>query len=181
MFDAHATQEEDKLVLLCALGRLGACTQEQLLRFAVETGLQSQFQFLLALAELREAGLVREVRRLEGALLVLSPEGRQSMELFGARIRASLEGKLEQYAAEWKERIREELQMPASYEKSGDGYAVTLRALESGAEIFSMTLTAATKEQAKRFCERWPERAPDLYRAIMEQLGEERTGTQEEL
>ena len=45
MFNAHATEEEDKLVLLCALDRLGGCTQEQLLRFVVETGLESQFQF----------------------------------------------------------------------------------------------------------------------------------------
>ena len=36
----------------------------------------------------------------------------------------------------------------------------------------SMTLTAATKAQAKRFCERWPSRAPFLYQTIMEQLGE---------
>ena len=49
---------------------------------------------------------------------------------------------------------------------------VTLRALESGAEIFRLTLTAATKAQAKRFCERWPDRAPVLYQTIMEQLGE---------
>ena len=35
-----------------------------------------------------------------------------------------------------------------------------------------MTLTAATKAQAKRFCERWPSRAPFLYQTIMEQLGE---------
>ena len=35
-----------------------------------------------------------------------------------------------------------------------------------------MTLTAATKAQAKRFCERWLSRAPFLYQTIMEQLGE---------
>ena len=172
MFDAHATQDEDKLVLLCALGALGACTQEQLLRFVVETQLESQFQFFLALAELKEAGLVREVKRLEGVLLVLTPEGRQSMELFGSRIRATQQQKLSLGAPAWKERIREELQMPASWEESGGTFTVTLRALEAGAEIFSMKLTAATKPQAKRFCERWSERAPMLYQTIMEQLGE---------
>ena len=35
-----------------------------------------------------------------------------------------------------------------------------------------MTMTAATKAQAKRFCERWPQKAPYLYQTIMEQLGE---------
>ena len=171
--DPHATQQEDKLVLLCALGRLGTCTQEQLLRFVVETQLESQFPFFIALAELKESGLVREVKRLEGELLVLTPEGRQSMELFGGSIRASLQEKLAQHADAWRDRIREELQMPASWEEVGGAFAVTLRALESGQEIFSMKITAATRAQAQRFCERWPARAPGLYQAIMEQLGEE--------
>ena len=182
MFDIHATEEEDKLVLLSALDRIGGCTQEQLLRFVVETSLQSQFQFYLALSGLLEAGFVRRTQHLEGTLLILTPEGRQSLELFGARhIRASQQEKLELHGAEWRRRIRDELQMPADYEKAGNGYAVTLRTLEGGAEIFSMTITAASREQAKRFCERWPRRAGYLYQTIMDQLGEtEQTAAPEE-
>ena len=172
MFDVHATEEEDKLVLLCALDRLGGCTEEQLLRFVVETGLVSQFRFFLALSGLKEAGLVRESRHLEGVLLILTPEGRQSMEMFAARIRPSQKEKLDSHSAAWRRRVLDELSMPADFEACGNGYAVTLRALESGEEIFSMKLATATKEQAKRFCARWPEAAPYLYQTIMERLGE---------
>ena len=172
MFDVHATEEVDKLVLLCALDRLGGCTEEQLLRFVVETGLESQFQFFLALSGLKEAGLVRETRHLEGTLLILTPEGRQSMELFAPRIRASQQEKLDHHSAAWRRRVLDELSMPAEYKECGNGYCVTLRALESGEEIFSMKITAATKAQAKRFCARWPEAAPYLYQTVMERLGE---------
>ena len=172
MFDTHATEEEDKLVVLSSLERIGGCTQEQLLRFVVETQLMNQFQFYLALAGLKEAGFVRESRHLEGMLLILTPQGRESVELFGSRIRASLLKKLEDHSAQWRRRIREELQMPADWVETDNGFSVTLRALESGAEIFCLTITAATKAQAKRFCARWPERAPYLYQTIMEQLGE---------
>ena len=172
MFDVHATEEEDKLVLLCALDRLGGCTEEQLLRFVVETGLVSQFRFFLALPGLKEAGLVRESHRLEGRLLILTPEGRQSMELFASRIRASQQEKLDRHSAAWRRRVQDELSMPAEYEPSGNGYTVTLRALEAGEEIFSMKMTAATKVQAKRFCARWPQSAPYLYQTIMARLGE---------
>lgn len=172
MFDVHATEEEDKLVLLCALGHVGGCTQEQLLRFMVETDLMNQFQFYLALAGLKEAGFVRQSSHLEGQLLILSPEGRQGLELFGARIRASRQEKLDKVGPIWRRRIRDELQMPADWKETDNGFSVTLRALESGAEIFHLTLTAATKAQAKRFCERWPQRAPVIYQTIMEQLGE---------
>ena len=174
LFDVHATEEEDKLVLLASLDRLGRCTQEQLLRFVVETSLQSQFQFALALAGLREAGFVRESQRLEGRLLILTPEGRQSLEMFGSRIRASQQQKLDEHGAAWRRRIREEQQMPADWEETEHGFVVTLRTIEAGAEIFSIRLTVADKQQAKRFCERWRGDAPFLYQTIMDRLGEER-------
>lgn len=116
--------------------------------------------------------MVRVSRHLEGELLLLTPEGRQSMEMFSSRIRASQQEKLEKSGALWRRRVRDELSMPADWAQKGSEYAVTLRVLESGEEIFSMTLTAATKAQAKRFCARWPEKAPMLYQMIMEQLGE---------
>ena len=172
MFDVHATEEEDKLVLLASLDRLGRCTKEQLLRFVVETELQSQFQFAIALAGLSEAGFVRESQRLEGKLLVLTPEGRQSLEMFGSRIRASLQEKLEEHGAAWRTRIREEQQMPADWEETEHGFTVSLRTIEAGAEIVNIRLTVADKQQAKRFCARWRENAPFLYQTIMDRLGE---------
>lgn len=172
MFDVHATEEEDKLVLLASLDRLGRCTEEQLLRFVVETALQNQFQFYLALSGLREAGFVRESERLDGRMLVLTPEGRQSLEMFGSRIRASQQQKLEEYGAAWRRRIRDEQQMPADWEETEKGFVVTLRSIEAGEEIFSIKLTAASKAQAKRYCERWKESAPFLYRTVVDQLGE---------
>lgn len=174
MFDVHATEEEDKLVLLASLDRLGRCTQEQLLRFVVETALQNQFQFYLALSGLREAGFIRESDRLEGKLLILTPEGRQSLEMFGSRIRASLQQKLDENGAAWRRRIREEQQMPADWEETDNGFVVTLRTIEAGAEIFTLRLTVADKEQAKRFCARWRANAPFLYQTIMDRLGETR-------
>lgn len=172
MLDVHATEEEDKLILLASLDRLGGCTQEQLLRFVVETSLQSQFQFYIALSGLREAGFVREADRKEGKLLLLTPEGRQSLELFGSRIRASQQAKLETYSAQWRRRIRDEQQMPAEWQETENGCLVTLRTIEAGTDIFTLTLTVANKQQAKRFCERWPAQAPFLYQTIIERLGE---------
>ena len=104
MFDVHATEEEDKLVLLSAIDRLGGCTEEQLMRFAVETGLMSQFPFSIALSSLKEAAFVRTSHRLEGELLHLTPEGRQSVELFASRIRASRQEKLDLHCAAWRRR-----------------------------------------------------------------------------
>ena len=62
--------------------------------------------------------------------------------------------------------------MPAEWQETDRGFIVTLRTVEDGAEIFSLTLTAASKQQAKRFCERWRANAPFLYQTVIERLGE---------
>ena len=144
MFDVHATEEEDKLVLLCALSRLGGCTEEQLLRFVVETELITQFRFFLALGELKETELVREARHLEGMLLILTPEGRQSVELFGTQIRASQQQKLDENVKQWRRRIRDEQQMPADWKETDNGFVVTLRALEGGLNLVDCLLEEDT-------------------------------------
>ena len=89
-----------------------------------------------------------------------------------AKDQNDLQQKLDAHCKAWKQRVRDELSMPADWEQVGSGYAVTLRALESGEEIFSIKLTAATKVQAKRFCARWREKAPMLYQTVMAELGE---------
>lgn len=172
MFDPRFTEEDDKLLLLVAMGRLGSCTQEQLMRYAVETQLLPQFRFLLALGDLRDAGLVRETKRLEGVLLTLTPEGRQSAELFGGRLRASQLATIGETATDWRRRFLDELNTPADWEETEDGYVAHLRVLESGAKLLEMNVAAATRAQAKRFCERWPQRAAIIYQTIMGQLGE---------
>ena len=128
--DVHATEEEDKLVVLSSLNRLGGCTEEQLLRFLVENALMNQFQFYLALGGLKEAGFIREARHLEGTLLILTPQGRESVEMFASRIRASQTEKLNANAPAWKRRIRDELQMPACV--AGDGQRLRRHAARAG-------------------------------------------------
>ena len=98
------------------------------------------------------------------------------MEMFASRIRASMQEKLNEHSSAWRRRIRDELQMPSEYRQEGSGYTVTLRAIESGEEIFSMKLTAATKAQAKGFCARWPQKAASLYQTIMEELDTDEGG-----
>ena len=62
--------------------------------------------------------------------------------------------------------------MPAEWAETDAGFVVTLRTIEAGAEIFSLRLTAASKQQARRFCERWGANAPFLYQTIIERLGD---------
>ena len=176
MFDSRTSDTEDKLILLSMIDGLGGCTQEQLMRFALEAGLMPQFRFLLALGDLREDGLVREIRNAEGRVLVLEPEGRQTLNLFGDRIRPSAQERLKENAPRWRARFRDERQLPAEWQQTDEGFLVTLRALEAGQETLRIQLTAVNREEAQRFCARWPKQAVSVYGALIHALaGEEET------
>ena len=163
--DASGT--EDKLALLSMIDGLGGCTEEQLMRFALDAGLMGQFRFLLALGDLREQGFVREAVHGEGRVLLLTPEGRETLTLFGKDLPPSVQAKLSANISAWKGPLREERQLPAEWERTDEGFRVRLRALEAGQEMLSIELAAATREEARAWCARWPSAAPEIYGTMM--------------
>ena len=133
MPDNRATETEDKLILLSMIDGLGGCTREQLMRFALEADLMAQFRFLLALGDLLEDSLVREAET-EERVMVLTPEGRETLRLFGETIRPSAAQRIRDNVPRWRTRFRDERQLPAEWQRTQDGFCVTLRALEGGEE-----------------------------------------------
>ena len=158
-----ASQTEDRLVLLSMIDGLGACTKEQLMRFSLEAQLMAQFRFLLAVGDLTEEGLAREADLPEGRVLVLTPEGREALRLFGDTLRPSVQERLKENVPHWRRRFMDERQLPAEWREEAGGYRVVLRALEQGQELLRIELPAVTRQQAQRFCRRWPENAGALY------------------
>ena len=161
----------DRLTLLIALEHLGNCTELQLLRFILETTEINQFDFYLSLADLKDAGFIREVTRPEGVLLVLTQEGRNSISLFEPDVFFHIREQIAAAAPAWRRHIQDELQMPADWEEVNGSYVVHLQIYESGEELFSLHLVAADKEQANLYCQRWRQQASFIYRTIIEQLG----------
>lgn len=171
MVDSGRADHRDRLTLLIALEHLGNCTELQLLRFILENTKVNQFNFYLSLADLKDAGCIREVTRLEGTLLVLTQAGRDSISLFEPDVYGSVRERIALAAPAWRRRIQDELQMPADWEEVGGSYVVHLRILEAEEALFSLDIVAADKEQAKLYCSQWKARASLIYRTIIEQLG----------
>ena len=165
----------DKLTLLYTLLHIGKCTEEQLVRFNDAFSLMEEFQLYVSLGELKDAQMVREEKCIEGKLLSVTDEGKKSLEMFEGDVWPSAKIQVDIHAAKWRRKNRDEQQMPADWVHTDAGYVVTLRLLETGNEIFNLTLTAADEQQAVAFCRRWPVQASFIYRTIMEKLGEGKT------
>ena len=160
-------ETEDRLILLSAVSALGAATEDQLLRFCADSDLLPRFHFLLLLGDLRQEGLIASREGAEGRLLFLSPEGRETLRLFSSEIRPSLRARIQEKAPALRMRYRDERQLPAAWEETPNGFAVTLRALEEGQETLSIRLFAETRGDAQRFCARWPDAAQEIYGALI--------------
>ncbi len=169
MKDHQVTDTEDRLTLLSMIDKLGACTREQLMRFALEARLMPQFRFLLALGDLLETGLVCEAET-EGRVLAMTPQGRETLRLFEEKLRPSVAERIAQNVPAWRLRFRDERQLPAEWRKTPEGYAVTLRALEGSEELLCIRLKAETRQQAQRFCAGWPRQASEIYGTLIRRL-----------
>lgn len=169
---AERGETEDRLILLSAVGALGASTEDQLLRFSVEAELFPQFRFLLLLRTLAGEGLVSSRESGEGRLFFLSPEGRETLRLFSSEIRPSVRERVARQAQALRRQYRDERQLPSAWRETPDGFEVTLRALEDGKETLSIRLFAATRVDAQRWCARWPEAAQEIYGTLIRALSQ---------
>ena len=165
---------EQKLVTLYALDRLGPTTAVQLLRFMVENELMDYIALQLSTAELDEMGLLRKLPHALGALYAPSAQGYEALKLFHSRIPHSRATRIDEIAPEWKRRFREEKQVLADFETTPSGeYVAHLQLFEGELPLFDARVSLPTREQASRFCRRWPQAANELYAHFMQVLGEE--------
>jgi len=171
MLNGLSSDHRDRISLLYALSLVGRCSEDQLLRYILDADIMDQFGFYLALGDLKEASLVKAVESIEGNVLVILPEGRKSLEMFAGDIWDSVQTKLDRKREQWKQTIREELQMPASWKEENGHYRVRLRALEADEEILAIEMIVPDKAQALDFCSRWPAGASEIYGVINHILG----------
>jgi len=165
---------EQKLVILYALDRLGLATADQLLRFMVENELMDYIALHLSLAELDDMGLLRKLPHALGVLYAPSAKGYESLQLFKNRIPHSRATRISETATGWKQRFREEKQVLADWETTPSGeYVARLQLFEGELSLLDVRVSLPTREQANRFCQRWPSTANELYAHLMQMLGED--------
>ncbi|MBR1708929.1 MAG: DUF4364 family protein [Clostridia bacterium] len=172
MYDEKQGALRDKLTLLYVLDQVGACTEAQLLRINDALSLIDPFQFFIVLGELKESRFIEERLNAGEKLLWMTEDGKSSLEMFQDEIWPSKKMRIDHVSKEWKAIIREELQIPASWIKKDGRYVVTMKLIEGEQPIFDLSVTAADKQQAIEFCERWPKHASFIYKTVMEKLGE---------
>ncbi len=164
---------ELRLLSLYTLGSIGPCTDLNLLEFMTEYDLMNYFDLMIALNDLCRQGHAARFEQEAAWRYETTQAGRELLSLFSNRIAGSLRDKVDEHAAEWRERIRRERSTGASVRQTERGeYEVTLSLSDNGTSLVSITLSLPTSELARRMADNWKTQSGGVYATIVGLLRE---------
>ena len=167
-------ETKNKLILLYIAARADAIpTRAQLYRTAILNSEMEYFAFEEALGALLEDGLLTEVPKAFGDCLGVTDSGREALQMFGKSIPQDERRKLDTYLSAHRNEFRHETQISSRIEKTDSGVLLHLFITEADRVILSVTLAAASEEQAMELRSRWEAGSEPIYNYIWDTLSKE--------
>ena len=166
---------EAQLVILYILSRLDSATDANLLDFLTEADLMNYLEMMPALRRLTQEGAVAE--SAEGAYrrYTINPSGTDMLEMYGPRIPFSVRSAVDSRLPEWQSALRAQRDYRADMAQTPQGdYEVSLRMMERGRAVMTVTLALPSAEIASRLCRRWQTEGAEVFRTILKPLLEEK-------
>lgn len=170
----HAPEDEQRLMVLYTLDRIGPCTELQLLQFFFEGDILNYFDMMFALNDLCARGQTARTQKKAGYLYALTEAGREALSLFGSRVPASLKTLLAETGEAWKNRFLEEEQYPVSVKQKSRGECeLELAVVEQDMEMLHLSLTLPSREMADALAGKWAKKAGEVYETVFRLLSED--------
>ncbi|MBQ7655286.1 MAG: DUF4364 family protein [Clostridia bacterium] len=170
----RAPDDEQRLMVLYSLSRLGPCTELQLLQFLFENDLMNYFDMMFALNGLCDRGQAVRTKKNAGFLYQATDAGEEALALFGGRVPKSLQTLLAETEGEWKARFRQETQTQQQIVQTDRGeYELHVKVVEREMDMMRLSLSLPTRELADSLAKRWPEKAGKVYDAVIRILTED--------
>lgn len=164
-------ETKNKLILLYIADRaVSIPTRAQLYRTAILNTAMEYFAFEEALGELLEDGLVAEVPKPYGDCLGVTDLGREALTMFKKSIPQDERRKLDEYLDAHRNDFARETQIASRIEKTDVGVTLHLMLTEADRVILSLSLSAASEEQAIAMRSRWEKGSEPIYNYIFDML-----------
>ena len=171
----RSPDNEQKLIVLACLDRVGPCTEWQLLQLLTEHDVMNYFDLMISLSDLCSRGQAARSQKAGGHLYELTEAGQEALKLFGGRVPKSVKEMLRVTGDKWRQRFRQEAQYRHAISRTEQGeYALLLNAQERDAETLQLRFTLPTRELAARMADNWPRHAEEIYGTVIRLLSEEK-------
>ena len=161
-----------KLIVLYMLNLVDfPLNNSQVSDFILEKGYTNYMTLQQVIAELAETKLIETKVTLNRTQLVITEEGRNTLQFFEKRIGNPIKADIKKFFREHELDLRNEVSIRANYYKSVNGeYEAQLIAKEKEINLIDLKLSLPTEELAAVVCEHWQERNQTIYKYLMEML-----------
>jgi len=165
---------EQKLLLLYIFDQLELpISNSQITDLVLENEIMNYFAFQQYLTELKESDFIIEEIHESNQLFSITDKGKKALEYFVNRIPKQQLEKINKLLNNKKQELIRYSEIKAEYIKLKDEeYLVTLKVIEKEIPMINIKLNVNSNKQAKQICERWKNKAQDLYGEIINLLVE---------
>ena len=161
-----------KLMILYMLKKVKfPLSNAQLADFFIGHEYITYFLLQQALSELIDAHLIKVESTMNSTRYEITSEGEESLSFFGKKLASPLVRDMDEYLAENKVRLRDEVSTVSDYYKSTEqDYVVHCEIREGRTVLFEMNMAVPDREQAEYMCARWKGKSQKIYSAAMQEL-----------
>ena len=161
-----------KLIVLYMLNRVSfPLTAAQISDFILTREYTNFLTLQLVIRELTDTGLVDARTVRNRTQLLLTKDGKQTLDFFSQQISASIRQEIDEYLKENEMELRNEVSILADYYKSTSGeYEAHLKAKEGNVTLVDLIISVPVEETAAAICDNWQKKNQEIYQYLIEQL-----------
>ena len=161
-----------KLIVLYMLNRVSfPLTAAQISDFILTREYTNFLTLQQVIRELTDTGLVDARTVRNRTQLLLTKDGKQTLDFFSQQISASLRQEIDEYLKENEMELRNEVSILADYYKSTSGeYEAHLKAKEGNVTLVDLIISVPVEETAAAICDNWQKKNQEIYQYLIEQL-----------
>lgn len=161
-----------KLIVLYMLNRVTfPMTKSQIGDFILEKEYTNFLTLQQVISELADAHLIEAQSIRNRTHLLITDEGRETLEFFDNRISPAIKEDIKAFFDEKEYTLRNEVSIVSDYYKSTSGeYEAHLVAKDKGIPLVEITLSVPTEDTAAAICDNWQSKNQEIYQKLIEQL-----------
>lgn len=161
-----------KLIVLYMLNRVSfPLTAAQISDFILTKEYTNFLTLQQVIRELTDTGLVDARTVRNRTQLLLTKDGKQTLDFFSQQISASIRQEIDEYLKENEMELRNEVSILADYYKSTSGeYEAHLKAKEGNVTLVDLIISVPVEETAAAICDNWQKKNQEIYQYLIEQL-----------
>lgn len=147
-------------------------SNSQIQRFFGEYDYASYIKFQTVLNELIDTGLIEKYTTKTQEKYALTKDGESTLDIFISDLSETAKADIDEYILNNKYKLKQASSLSADYKTlENNTFQAILKLTESNEDIINLTINGIPDlETVRTICEKWPEKASNIYKNIMKQL-----------